>query len=268
MTAIAFDIGGTMLRVGRVEGDALGDIRRAPTPVSPGEALALVSGFIEELAKGEAVGRIAGGIAGVITEDGVIVTSPHLPAWNGFELGAELGARFSCKVELHNDADLATLGEARYGAGKGARVVAHLRLGTGVGGSRVAGGMLEEHAYGFEPGHQIIDMSENATLESFVGGASLAKRFGAAPPAISAEDYRAQVPALAAGIWNAIVHWSPDVVVLGGSLVNDANGFHIEDARAELEKFRHVLPALPELRAGALGDDAGLYGALALLSRN
>ncbi len=261
---IALDIGGTTLRVGRVEGGVLADVRRRATPETPEEAFDALGTLIEEVAGG-AVERIIGGIAGVIAVDGVVVSSPHLPRWNGFELGPKLAARFSCAVELHNDVDLATLGEAVYGAGKGARVVAHLRIGTGVGGSRVVDGLLEQHAYGFEPGHQVIELGSGATLESLVGGASLTQKYGAEPAAIAPEAYRALTPALAAGVWNAIVHWSPDVIVLGGSLVNDANGFHAEDVRGEVEKFRRVLPALPEIRLGTLGDDAGLYGASALL---
>jgi glucokinase len=266
-THIALDIGGTTLRVARAENGILADVRRASTPQKPTEALAVLGDLIAEVSLGRTPERVLGGVAGVVTEDGVIVSSPHLPAWNGFELAAGLSERFSCPIELHNDVELATLGEALHGAGQGARIVAHLRLGTGVGGSRVVDGALEKHAYGFEPGHQVIDVASGGTLESFVGGAALAERFGKDPREIAAQDYQAAVPALAAGIWNAILLWSPDVVVLGGSLVNDANGFHMEDVRSAVEKFRSVLPALPEIRMGALGDDAGLHGAAVLLSR-
>lgn len=265
---IVFDIGGTHIRVGRADGEALRDAKRAATPTDGERGFQTLCELIERLAPDEGVEAVAGGIAGILREDGAVIVSPNMPGWDGFPLAAKLTQHFHIPITVHNDALLAALGEARYGAGRGSRVVAHLRIGTGVGGARVVDGALEAHAKGFEPGHQVINLENGATLESMVGGSALAKRNGAPASALTHDVYRAATRALAAGVWNAIVHWSPDVVVLGGSLMNENTAFRITEVREETAKLRTVLPELPEIRVGTLGDDAGLYGAIALLVKN
>ena len=67
---------------------------------------------------------------------------------------------------------------------------------------------------------------------------------------------------LSCGLANTIVHWSPDVLVLGGKISQYIPIIRIEEY---LPKFVRVYPELPKIRKGILGDNAGLYGALALL---
>ncbi len=265
---LVFDIGGTSMRLARVDGAALRDVKKAATPPEGEHGFETLCELIERLAPDEGIEAIVGGLAGVLHEDGTLLGSPNLPGWSGFPLARRLQERFHIPVIIHNDSLLAALGEARYGAGRAHRVVAHLRIGTGVGGARIVQGKLEAHAKGFEPGHQVIDLSRGATLESLVGGASLARKYGASPSTLTREAYREATRALSIGVWNLIVHWSPDVVVLGGSLMNEETAYRLADVRIETEKLRTVLAQLPEIRVGTLGDDAGLYGAVALLAEN
>src|SRR4030066_415253 len=51
------------------------------------------------------------------------------------------------------------------GAGKGFNIVAFLTIGTGVGGARIVGGKPDANVFGFEPGHQIIDLGGNIFSE-------------------------------------------------------------------------------------------------------
>lgn len=264
---IVFDIGGTHIRVARAEGRAPRDVKRAATPPEAEKGYETLVMLIERVAGAEGIEAIVGGVAGVIREDGTIVASPNMPGWNGFTLGTRLFAQFHISVTVLNDVLLATLGEASRGAGRKHHVVAHLRIGTGVGGACVAGGKLDEHARGFEPGHQIVDYATGATLESLTGGAALARTHGVEPARLTHDVYRSATRALAAGVWNAIVHWSPDVVVLGGSLMNEETAYRLTEVHAEVEALCSVIPVLPEIRVGTLGDDAGLYGACAAFAR-
>lgn len=262
--AVVFDIGGTNMRVANISGGVPGDVVRAPTPASPVAALQQLAALIREAA-GERVEHIVGGVAGVMRSDGTLSASPHLAEWEALPLTARLGELFSVHVHVFNDVELATLGEAVFGAGQDARIVAQLRVGTGVGSSRVVNGAFDAHSFGFEAGHQVVNVDTGQTLESIVGGAAIQEAHGAAPETLPESVYEELTPVLAAGVWNAIVHWSPDVFVLGGSLMNEQTGFRIERIVQEVEKLQRVVPVLPVIKAGVLGDAAGLYGAAAAL---
>ena len=77
----------------------------------------------------EPIEAVAGGFPGVVA-DGVIYFAPNLPAWKGVALAAELSRVVGAPAKVHNDADLAALGEAVSGAGKGFRVVVYAGIGT------------------------------------------------------------------------------------------------------------------------------------------
>lgn len=261
---ILFDIGGTHMRVARAGRNVLEASERAQTPKHPREGVRTLVALMEHVSKGKKVERIVGGIAGVISSSGKIEYSPNLNAWNGFALGRNLHNKFKTEISIHNDADLGGLGEARYGAGKGERIVSYLTIGTGVGGTNIVDKKLAAHAYGFEPGHQLIDVITGTTLESVIGGAALTKRYGKPPYELPRAVFNRLTPVLAAGIWNAIVHWSPDVFVLGGALMNENTAFRLADIRAAVERHRRVVPKLPAFRCASLGDQSTLYGAFAL----
>ena len=90
--------------------------------------------------------------------------------WANFGFEEELRATLGTPVEIRNDADLAGLGEAVYGAGRDASIVAYFGIGTGVGTARIVNGNIDSGAYDFEAGHQIVDARTCASLESLVSG--------------------------------------------------------------------------------------------------
>lgn len=263
---IVFDIGGTNMRVARVDGDVVLDPARRPTPEEPEAGIAQLIALIDETASGRAVERIAGGIPGVPSEDGAVLCAAHLPQWTGAPLGARLSERFGARVTVRHDADLAGLGEAVYGAGRGARVVAYAGIGTGVGMSRIVGGVIDAGRYPPEAGHQIVQVENSATLEDLVGGRSVSKKFGMHPRDVPRSAYDEMTPVLAAGLYNTILHWTPDVLVLGGSMMNEENGFKLGAVAEALKKLPTFHPALPELKTAQLRDNAGLEGARVLLA--
>ena len=268
MTRIVFDIGGTNMRVARESSGAagsLGEMKKVPTPQSQSEAFAALTDLIAEVSDGEPVTAIAGGVAGIIGPSGEIINSPNLPYWTGFTLGTRLEKKYSVPVRIANDTDLAGLGEAHRGAGQSATIVVYLGIGTGVGGTRIVDGSISRHTFGFEAGHQIMDVPSHATLESLIGGRSLETKHKTPPSKLPRNVWDELTPVLATGIWNSIVHWSPQVVVLGGSLMNEENGFRIDDITQALSAIPSIYPALPYVRHSLLGEQSGLYGALTLV---
>lgn len=257
MSRLLFDIGGTTMRMATGADGSIENVQKVPTPERPDEAVAALEKYATEFL-GDGV-RAYGGIAGII-EDGVIRSSPNLPAWAGFSFGNA----FSFPCHIQNDAELAGLGEAVYGAGKGFALVAYVGIGTGVGGSLIVNGQIAPHAHGFEPGHQILDVAHGTTFEAMVSGHALAERYGAPARELPQSVYDEATPVLASGLYNVILEWSPEVLVLGGSLMNEENGYRIHAIEEALGTIATVLPSLPAIKPAALRDDAGLYGALTL----
>ena len=94
----------------------------------------------------------------------------------------------STKAYIANDTAIVGLGEAHAGAGKGSDIVVYITVSTGVGGARIVDGEIDRRAFGFEPGHQIIDIDnsickkcKSGQLEDMVSGTATQHRFGVKP---------------------------------------------------------------------------------------
>lgn len=183
------------------------------------------------------------------------------------KLESDLAIQFGTKVKIENDAALAALGEANFGAGRGFNIVAYLTVSTGVGGARVVGGRLDEKAYGFEPGRQIIALGEAAdTLEELISGKALEKRLGKSPKEVDDQNiWDDLAKKLAVGLNNIIVEWSPEVVVLGGSMITGDPAISIMQTENYLKEFLQI-GKLPAIKKAELGDFGGLWGGLTYLT--
>lgn len=266
MAKIVFEIGGTHMRIARVEGEKPGSAKKIPTPREPQRAVEELVVLAQEVVEGEVITHAAGGIPGVISHEGRVFRSPNLSGWNGFEFGSALKSALGAEaVAVYNDADIGALGEARFGAGKGFDIVGFLVNGTGVGGSRVVEGTIDKFAYGFEPGQYRCD-SSGATLEGLVSGRAIEKKYGTSAAEVGKKAWEELTPALARGLYTAMLFWSPHVVVLGGSVFLNENAFQLEALERELRTLNTMFPELPVLRRGTLGDSAGLWGAATLLT--
>lgn len=267
-----FDIGGTHIRIGVAKGfDAIDESIIVHTPQDFFEGMDVLLKNIQELAKGEKVTAVAGGIAGPLDDKKeMLVSSPNLPLWVGKPLVKTVSEKLKAPVFLQNDAAMGGLGEAVYGAGKGRNIVAYIAIGTGVGGARIVDGKIDANAYGFEPGHQIIviDGKEDACgpkghLEAYISGKALKALHGKAPEDIADPAVWHEVARfLAVGLNNTIVHWSPDVVVITGSV-----GLHIPlgSVAEHLSALMTIFPTHPQIVYGTLGKLSGLYGSLQYL---
>jgi glucokinase len=266
---ILFDIGASRTRVATTDNNKIALIRSAQTPPDPAQGIDLVADLARELsiAAKKDITVVAGGVPGVLnaTKE-IILSSPNLSGWNGVPLAERLHRELSVPVYLENDANLGALGEAAYGAGRDERIMAFLTISTGVGGGRIVDGHIDKYASGFEPGQQIMDLTSNKTLEDLVSGRAVKKRWGKDPKEVKdSKVWQELAKTLAVGITNTVVHWSPDVVVLGGPMMLGKPAIDITAVHDHLEKVLRIFPHSPKLRLGQLGDNVGLYGAMRLL---
>ncbi|MBR1868416.1 MAG: ROK family protein, partial [Clostridia bacterium] len=164
---VGIDIGGTFIKGGIVNDD--GEIivyNKVPTEVGKGErqVLSNIVGLITTLLKSagmqtrdiEGVGM---GVPGMIdSKSGVVVFSNNLK-WKNFHIADVIEKEVGVKVKIANDANVAALGEAKFGAGKEFEDNIMLTLGTGVGGGIVIGNKLLEgnKSAGAELGHMVIE---------------------------------------------------------------------------------------------------------------
>lgn len=269
---LMFDIGGTNMRLAVSEdGKTLAATKVIPTPKDFTEGINIIKQVAEELANGQKIEAVAGGVTGALDKGkSTQLTSPHVGGWIGKPLKAELEKLFGCPVYLENDANLAALGEANYGAGIDHKIVAYLTISTGVGGGRVVDKKIDSNSLGFEPGHQIIVPDGNPCncggkghLESYVSGSGLLKIYQKKAEEITDPKIWNEVARyLAIGLNNVTVFWSPEIIILGGSVMQSIN---LESVRTYLKEVLFIFPRAPEIAPAKLGDSVGLYGALALI---
>lgn len=253
------------MRAARVENGALKDILKIETPPEKQKGLETLLNTIKQVSQ-EKVEMMVGGMAGMINKEGIVLKSPNLPSWDGCDIAGYLEENISSNVLVHNDALMAGLGEATYGAGKDEAVVAYIGLGTGIGGSRIVDKKIDS-ATGFEPGHHIVDFSNNESWEQKISGHVLKEKQGKYPQVLKREVYNDYIRKIAVGVYNAILFWSPDVVVMGGALINKEEGFRIDEITDAVSKINEFLPTLPPICQSGLGDNAGLYGAMAVVEK-
>ena len=279
MYYVLFDIGGTKTRIGLTPSlDTVGETVSFSTPVHFEDAMALFAEKFQSLRAGEErIAGAAGGIRGPLSHDhGSIVHNDILKDWVGKPIRDTLAGIIGAPVSLYNDTAIVALGEAHFGAGKGYDIVAYHTVSTGVGGARIVAGSLDEASMGFEPGHQIIDADMTLmgagngadTLEELISGTAIEQRFHKKPYEIAQNDplWDELAHYLAYGLKNTIVYWSPDVIVLGGSMMIGDPRIPLAAVIAHTERVLGDFMPVPAILDATLADKGGLYGALAVLA--
>jgi predicted NBD/HSP70 family sugar kinase len=199
-----------------------------------------------------------------------------LKKWAGFSIVAALKKKYDVPVYIENDAAIAGVGEAVFGAGKDLEIVAYHTVSTGVGGAKIVDGDIDEASIGFEPGHQILDIDRtilgedsSPTLENLVSGTAVAQRFGVKAYEIPQSDiiWDELAEYLGQGLRNTILYWSPDVIVLGGSMIIGDPKIPIDTIRKYVVEALDGFVAAPMVAEAELGDEAGLYGGMAILKK-
>lgn len=271
MSFLVFDVGGTNMRMAYSEdGKSFVKHSKIKTPKTPKEAAKILKDFVE----GSALTHIGGGMRGVLMEDkSGIEYDPQLANWTGISFSSLLEKDFGKDVviRIENDAALAGLAEANRGAGVGCDIVVYHTVSTGVGGAKIEYGVIDHASVGFEPGKQILDIDRtilgpeiSPTLENLVSGTAVALRMGMEPYEIEQNDVLWDELAgyLGQGLRNSVLYWSPEVIVLGGSMIIGDPKIPIDAIRkATVEALGNIVPC-PFITVATLGDDAVLYGAL------
>lgn len=158
--SIGVDIGGTKVAAGVVDADGrIIDRLLQPTPShSPRAVEDAIVAAVDALRRRHRVESVGIGAAGwVDNQQALIRFSPHL-AWRNEPLKSRLAQRIDLSVLVDNDANAAAWAEYRFGAGRGARVMVCLTLGTGIGGALIINGRLFRGRYGMagEFGHMTV----------------------------------------------------------------------------------------------------------------
>jgi predicted NBD/HSP70 family sugar kinase len=272
-----FDIGGTKTRVAiSRDGRSFEEPKIFDTPQNFESGIITLKNVVKDLSNGEKITIISGGIAGPLDEKKErMVGGPHLKNWIGKPLKERLQELLNAKVFIENDSSISALGEAMHGAGKGYGIVAYITVSTGVGGARIVDGRIDSASVGFEPGHQIIDADKTLCpdcdgndLEAYISGTAIEKRYSKKPYEITDDTFWDEIAKfLAYGLNNVSVHWSPDVIVLGGSMMK-IPGVKISNVEKHFKDILTIFPIIPVIKKAELKDVGGLYGALEIIRQN
>ncbi len=277
MTYVVFDIGGTKTRIATsTDLKTFSEVKSYKTPVTFNAGMKLFVETVNSMTSD--VTAIAGGIRGRLAEDkSGIENDGILTKWAGESVVGYLQNEFGdIPVFLENDTAIAGVGEATFGAGAGLEIVAYHTVSTGVGGAKIENGEIDHADVGFEPGHQILDIDRTImgeditpTLENMVSGTAVKNRMGVEPYEIPQSDVLWDDLAgyLAQGLRNTILYWSPDAIVLGGSMIIGDPAIKIDTIRKATAEALDGFEATPLIVQAKLGDEAGLWGGLALLAR-
>lgn len=308
---IGVDLGGTNMRAALT--DREGCIRRearrlALSEQAPEATLASIRDAVAEVMEeqGAAPAQVVGigiGLPGIMDDErGVVFWSPNFSRWEDVPVAQAVGGPIGLPVALLNDAKCAALGELGFGAGRGARHMVMITVGTGIGGAFVVDGQLLLGPNGSigEVGHQTIDpdgplcgCGNHGCWERFCGRDAIVdrtarllqrgrasallekvKRPGDVTPALVAQAAAAGDPValevmeetgfyLGIGVANLINILNPEVFVIGGGIAQ-AGELLLGPVRRTVQARAVALQAkTARIVPAELGDNAGVMGAVA-----
>ncbi len=294
----AVDIGGTKIAVGVVDdyGKVLARLD-CPTDAAAGysHALANIQALLQataQNAKTQICGIGIGSTGPVYPLTGEFGDVNFFPNWKGENPVKDLAEIFRIKAAMENDADAAALGEAGWGAGRNKKRLIYVTVGTGIGTGFIMDGQLYRGVDQSHPeiGHHLIDPSGPLCLcgfhgcwESLAAGPAMSAWLEKEAPAnyphrgdLTAKricelarsgDQWAQKAVdreayyLGLGLANLVTMFTPDAIVLGGSVMISSALF-LEGIRKVIRESCRLVPFdKTELTLASLGEDANLIGA-------
>jgi glucokinase len=275
--ALAVDVGGTKLAVGRVTADGrLVERRSVPTP--PGtdpEALWLaLDRLLGTLAPFERFAVCGVGCGGPMTAGGTLVSPLNIPAWRDFPLAARLSERTGLPARVDNDAKALALGEAWTGAAVGERNFIAMVVSTGVGGGIVLDGRLLEGEAGnaghighvlVEPDGHELAAHARGTLEVEASGTGIALHTGRPPVEASTAVITRTGTMVGRAVGSVANLLDLRLAVVAGSVALGFGEPFFAAAQAEIDRLcvldfsrgARIVPA-------GLGDEGPLVGAAAV----
>ena len=231
-------------------------------------------------------------------KEGIVMESPNLPFEN-FELVGKIRARYDLPTYLDNDANVATLGEYRFGAGKGTENMIYMTVSTGIGGGAILNGKIFRGSTGnaLEIGHTTISQERTRCgcgnlrcAESLASGTAIGKRAkeavnsnaetslknyddvtskevfieAAKGDRVAKEILNTSLTYLGITVANVITSFDPEKVVIGGGVINGGD-IVLETVKEEVAKrCMKVFVDSCSIEKAKLGGQAGVLGAAAL----
>lgn len=298
MNFLGIEIGGTKLQLGVGSGaGVLLGLWRGTVDVAAGpdgirrQILSAVPELLAQTGLDRAsLAGIGIGFGGPV-EDATrtIIKSHQIPGWDGFPLAAWIEELLGVPAVLGNDADVAGLAEALFGAGQGHDPVFYITVGSGIGGGFVLDGRIHRGTGrgAAEIGHLRMPTLGPAglamvTLESLASGwgieAEARRRTGSSTLTVRhlAESAAQGYPlarelldrawtALAEGICHVIALLCPQKIVIGGGVSLLGEELFFEPLRLKVaERVFRPFAESYEIVPASLGEEVVVHGALAL----
>ena len=264
-------------------------------------ALVLAERECEKHKAAETIRAISVVVPGTVNvEDGVVVKAPNVPCLDGFRLAAALTSELKRPAILENDANAAAVGEMWQGAGRGRNTIVCVTLGTGVGGGIILDGKLWRGVDGSaaEIGHMCVDpfggvactCGSRGCLEVYASATAIVRMTREARPRypdsmlhisenlssekiyaagmegdeLALEVFRRMGVYLGIGLANLINILNPEMIVIGGGVVNGWDLFEKHMLHQVAERAFPLPAERVQIVPGECGDDAGLLGAARL----
>ena len=311
MIAIGIDIGGMSIKGAAVDSNgrvyekfSLPFIKGEPGEATIRKLAEIVKEYIAAQKLENKIAGIGIGCPGTLNVEKGIVNYSNNLGWNELHVADIMQETLPYPVRLTNDANAASYGEARFGAGKSYETIIMLTLGTGVGGGIIINGKLFEgnEAKGGELGHTVIvvdgeqcSCGRKGCLEAYASATALIRETkkamlsnkrslmwkiapdielvgGKVPFEAAANgDKSAQevlnnyIKYLGEGILNYCNIFRPNVVVLSGGIAN-AGAALFDPLNEYIKERNYGYKATPVVKVvpAELGYDSGKIGAAAL----
>ncbi len=304
---LCVDLGGTQLRVALCKPSPPWIVHRAAEPTaksSPEAVISQIARMCRAVSKGVPSSQIKAvgiGSPGPLNPStGIVYDMPNLPGWRDVPLAEMVSTELGIRTLLNNDANVAALGEYRFGAGRGTRDMIYITVSTGIGGGVIVDGRLLQGARGLaaEIGHHTVEAhgirckcGNVGCLEAYASGTAIARMATEAiesgretvlsgRPAVTAKDVAEAARSgdalsleimhtagfyLGVGIVNLLHIFNPSRIILGGSVTKSFDLF--KESMWTTIRERAWAPYLEDfdIVLAELGDDVGLIGAMALI---
>jgi fructokinase len=252
--------------------DDLQDVVTIPT-TEPSETIARAADFFSRNGKVAALG--VGSFGPIDVHRGLITTTPKA-GWTNTDVVGALRTALDVPVVFDTDVNAAALGEQRWGAALGLDTFCYITVGTGIGGGVMAGNALVHGLVHPEIGHMLIrhDSARDPfpgvcpfhgdCLEGLASGSAVRARWGKPGEDLTGEAdvWELEAEYLALGIVNVVCTASPELVILGGGVMQQPVLLPL--VRDRMRTLLGGYVTAPEIVTPALGDRSGVLGAIAL----
>lgn len=240
---LALDFGGTKLSAATLnDGESTWrDLRRtfSPPDADAGYDVRTMVRMARDLLQSQRPAAIGVSFGGPVDfERGVVRLSHHVPGWENAPLAQQLQDTFDAAVSVDNDANVAALGEHRFGAGRGFQHLLYVTVSTGVGGGWILNGQPWRGAEGMagEIGHTVVDPRGPRCL---CGSRGCVERLASGPYMAQDARQRMQEDAGQGPVLRRLV--DNDLKKITGELLSEAAAESDELAQALLDRSAWAL---------------------------